>query len=234
MKSEDDDAASRIKQLEDFCASDDLSIDELRRMTEGISLDFRHNSSFLHRACLNKNVTLEIVNYLLDLYPQALHCDMSMKIEEETATTYATVTTSAHPLHLACYNKDCPNEVIQLLIATCGCKDYFLKHICYMNDDWGDMGYDNYGGTPLHFYLSRTSNVNLNIVKQLVWNKRMLLSSAPDNIKCTPIHIIMNNKSIGDMFDEFKYLAESNPDSLLRKDAYNQTPLSTLHVPMGI
>ena len=84
MNSEDDDAASRIKQLEDFCASDDLSIDELRRMTEGLSLNFRHNSSFLHRAFLNKNVTLEIVECLLKSHHHALHYNNSVKIDGET------------------------------------------------------------------------------------------------------------------------------------------------------
>ena len=62
---------SWIKELEDFCGSDDLSVDELRRMTKG-SYDLE-GSSCIHRVCMNKNVTLEIVEYLIDLYPSAMH-----------------------------------------------------------------------------------------------------------------------------------------------------------------
>ena len=61
------------EHFEGFCSSDDLSIDELKRMTEGISRDVLSNSSFLHRVCSNKNVTLEMVEYLLELYPQAIN-----------------------------------------------------------------------------------------------------------------------------------------------------------------
>lgn len=38
-----------IDEFEVFCSSDDLSIDELQRMTKDISLDNLRNSSFLHR-----------------------------------------------------------------------------------------------------------------------------------------------------------------------------------------
>jgi len=211
-----------IKHFEDFCASDDLSIDKLRRMTEGITLDVLHNSSFLHRVCLNKNVTLEIVEYLLHLYPQALNDEMSMEIDHGVIVLY--------PLHLACYNEKCPNEVIQLLLERLGdSAAKQLHHICTMDFDWGNTDIDliddyEYGGTPLHYYLSRTSNVDINIVKQLVVNSRLLLYIDVKS-KCTPIHIIMHNRSIGYMFDVVKYLAEKNPSSLLRKDEYEQNPL---------
>jgi len=211
-----------ITKFEGLCASDDLSIDKLRTMVEEITpqdyvpdgdLNILAGSSFLHKVCMNKNITLEIVEYLLNLYPTAM--------DKEN---------SAFPLHLACCNKDCPNEVVELLLSSCinKIRNYLLKHICYMNDDWGDMGYgtNDYGGTPLHFYLSRTSNVDLNIVKELVNENAELIVSADEDTKCTPIHIIMNNKSIGDMFDVVRYLVETNPDSLLAKDSkYGHTPL---------
>ena len=52
-----------IDQFEELCSSGDLSLDELQRMTKGITLDNLHNSSFLHRVCMNRNVTLEIVPF---------------------------------------------------------------------------------------------------------------------------------------------------------------------------
>ena len=52
----------------------------------------------------------------------------------------------------------------------------------------------------------------------------MLLLTDEDT-KCTPIHILMHNKSIGDMIDVIKYLVESNPGCLSMQDEYDQTPL---------
>jgi len=59
-----------LDEFEEFCSSDDLSLDELKRLTKDISLDDLRDSSFLHRVCMNEKVTLEIVKYLLHLYPE--------------------------------------------------------------------------------------------------------------------------------------------------------------------
>ena len=223
---------SFISRLEELCSSDDLSIDELRRMTEdltfassnhnGISVDSSgdrqyHKSTFLHRLCLNKNVTYEIVELLLTLFPTAFGFNMAVPSE---------YVISAYPLHLACYNEDCPNEVIQLLLEKSG--DYQLSHISDMDFDYGDSDIivdedDYYGGVPLHFYLSRTSNVSLDIVKQLA-NPDISLTACDETL-CIPIHILMHNKCVGDMFDVVEYLVELNPSSLLESDLYGQVPL---------
>ena len=166
---------------------------------------------------MNENVTLEIVEYCLHLYlPAILTClgipDFEVK--------------SACPLHLACWNEDCPNEVIQLLLKKAGnCQ---LSFMCYTKFDYGDTDIqegDSFGGLPLHFYLSRTSNVDLDIVKQLASNEYVLRTSDEENLKCTPIHILIHNEKIGDMFDVLQYLTETNPSCLLVKDIYDQTPL---------
>ena len=215
---------SWIKELEEFCGSDDLSVDELRRMTKG-SYDLE-GSSCIHRVCLNKNVTLEIVKYLLDLYPSAMHSLMDIPDRHIF---------SAYPLHMACCNKKCPNEVIQLLLDKIegSQSETVSETICLMKFDYGDTGIelreDEYHvGAPIHYYLS-TSNVDLNIVKQLVSSERILLLTNRET-KCSPIHILMHNKRVEDMFDVVKYLVELNPSSLRKKDKYGQTPL---HVACG-
>jgi len=221
MSSSSDSGLPWIQQFELLCSSDDISIDKLQRMTEGISLDNLHNSSFLHRLCFNDNITLEMVQFLLDLYPQAINCSVDLPEAEIF---------SAFPLHMACCNESCPNEVIQLLLQ----KEhlYQLTFMSYMGFEWDHTGIIihhgriAHGGLPLHYYLSRTSNVDLDIVKQLVTTNIRVLLLADENTKCTPIHILMNNESIGDMFDVVEYLAESNPSSLLAKDEYDQTPLA--------
>lgn len=214
-----------IEDFEELCSSEDLSIEELHRMTNfDISTvsDDLYNSSFLHRACKNEKITLEMVEFLLDLNPQATNqC-------ADIADVYPIVI-SAYPLHLACYNKECPNEVIELLLRKGD--DLILSHIHSMDYDWSKTGADvvfhddGAGGTPLHFYLSRTSNVDLGIVKRIVTANPSALLSFSDETKSTPIHILMNNKNIGEMFDVVEYIVESNPSSLQMKDQYNQTPL---------
>ena len=229
MNSGNDIASSRTKQLEYICSSGDLSFAKLCRVIEGkryLCTDL-YKSAFLHRVCLNKNVTFEIVKYLLDLYPALLHYEM--KVDDIVITSY--------PLHLACYNKHCPNEVIRLLLERLGsfAVNVQLTHVCYMNYDWGSTGIeswiasqtsgaDGYGGTPLHYYLSRTSNVDLYIVKELVIDSRVLLYTDV-NTDSAPIHILMHNKGIGEMFNVVKYLAETNPSSLNSLDGQEHTPL---------
>jgi len=239
-----------INKFEDFCSSDDLSLDELRKMINDASKDdldnalivlqdteykrrqqpiqplklqSLHKSNFLHRVCMNENVTVEIMAYLLDVHPPAAHRCLNIPDLRYTSVE------SAYPLHLACYNKECPNEVIQLLLQReHGFNLYHLEHMCHMDFNWGKTGLDGgyYGGTPLHYYLSRTSNINLDIVEQLAVYSEELLLLTGDDTKCTPIHIIMHNKSIGDLYDEVKCLVEINPDSLKANDKYDRTPLS--------
>ena len=231
MSEEKDDSSNNgsdypwIDHFEDFCASDELSISEMRRMTDGISfksLSSLDNSSFLHRVCFNENVTLEIVEYILDLYPPAINFNKDIPDHEVK---------SAYPLHLACFNEECPNEVIQLLLKRLDDSTAIqLAHISHMDYDWGGTGIDlmdseKHGGTPLHYYLSRTSNVNVDIVKDLVNANPRALLVADEDTKCTPIHILLHNESIGKMYDVLEYLIQSNSSSLETKDEYDQTPL---------
>ena len=64
-----------VEEFEDSCSSENLYLDELKSFIEGISLDDfdLSHSSFLHRACMNEKVTLEIVMYLLRLYPGTIN-----------------------------------------------------------------------------------------------------------------------------------------------------------------
>jgi len=207
-----------IRHFEISCFEDDFSIEEMRRMTTGVSQDDMKDlkgSSFLHQVCANKNVTLEIVEYLLDFYPQAINTCLN-----GDDIIFIHYVESAYPLHLACYNEDCPNEVIDLLLRKI--PDHQLTQICRVHEDWGGYCDDN-GGTPLHYYLSRT-NVDLDIVKRLMANTDALLL-ADETTKCTPVHILLHNTSIGGMFDVLQYLVELNPTSLRKKDKYGEFPL---------
>ena len=59
--------------LEQACYSDTLSIECLQRIIDEniIDTDDLKESTFFHYACYNKNITKDIINFLLDFYPQA-------------------------------------------------------------------------------------------------------------------------------------------------------------------
>jgi len=95
--SSDSSRSQWIVELEDFCSSEDLSLNELQRMTRDISPGDLAHSFALHRVCMNEKVTLEVVEYLLHLNPLPIN---SCEETEDGEQPY--------PLHLACYNKDCP------------------------------------------------------------------------------------------------------------------------------
>ena len=120
---------SWVEHFEELCSSEDLSIDDLQRVTKGITaIDELRNSSFFHRVCMNKNVTLEIVEYLLDLYPKAINCCTDILYDDKDVDHFIGDVNSAYPLHVACYNEECPNEVIQLLLTKRS--TFQLLHVC--------------------------------------------------------------------------------------------------------
>ena len=61
-----------IKSFEDYLTSDVLSLDKVQDIVNSIPTKFKHKAQyFLHSACMNKTVTLEIVDFLLEAYPIA-------------------------------------------------------------------------------------------------------------------------------------------------------------------
>ena len=240
MSGEESGISSRnrwIRDFEEYCSSDDLTIDGLHKRITLICDRALADSFFLHKVCLNKNVTLEMIEYLLKGYSQAIDICTGRCL----GITFDSYVELAYPLHLACFNEKCPNEVIQLLLnhwVQYTKRPDQLTHICIMEFDWSNWWffgdeYEGLGGTPLHYYLSRTSNVDLDIVKQLVDSPETLLS-ADEELKCTPIHIILHNESIGDMFDVLRYLVELNPSTLSAKNVFDQTPLDVACKNQGI
>jgi len=71
-------AAAALKELEELCTSDKLSIDELQNMLNKYksliinNADQHHSSVLFHQACMNKNVTLDIIQELLIYFPNAV------------------------------------------------------------------------------------------------------------------------------------------------------------------
>ena len=114
-----------MNELVEICESRDLSIESLQAK---IKLLPSHTSSayvhhyashhpFFHAACMNKNITLGIIEYLLDAFPLVQNLTTAYFCPDLETTSYA--------LHCACYNNNCPNEVIKLQ-----CTAWFYKTAC--------------------------------------------------------------------------------------------------------
>ena len=184
-----------MDELVEICESEDLSIESLQAKikllpSQTLSSSYEHHYSsrpFFHMACMNTNVTLEIIEYLLDAFPLVDNLSTSYLCEEGTTKSYA--------LHCACYNNHCPNEVVELLVKN---NSVALNHFCLVWDGISDQ-YDNDGynirGLPLHYYLARKSNEDIDTVKMLVEACPQTLMAVIE-FSLPTIHVALSNKNI--------------------------------------
>ena len=99
-----------VKDLEDCCGSDSISLNALQEKIRFIPSNAVQKSSFLHQACSNKNITMEIIECLLDVYPAAANNCTDVVIPNKSDPT------RAYPLDLVCCDDYCPSSVIDLLL----------------------------------------------------------------------------------------------------------------------
>ena len=228
-----------MDELVELCQSKHLSIESLKAKiklhhddenTLSLSTAYVHRKyssrPFFHMACMNENVTLEIIEYLIELFPQveSLPTDLC---PEETTTSYA--------LHCACYNDCCPNEVVELLVTK---NSVALDHFCWVGE--GLLGYDYYDdgpirGLPLHYYLARKNNVDIDILK-------MLVEACPETLMYEDyrplIHVAISNKhiKINDLRDIIIFfLGQEQSSQMIRLvDRWNSTSLHQVCMKEGM
>ena len=208
-----------------ICQSKDVSIESLKAKIKLLPSTYtssgyvHHYSSqpFFHAACMNKYVTSEIIEYLLDAFPLVDNLSTSYFCQEETTTSYA--------LHCACYNNNCPNEVIKLLVKN---NSVALNHFCLVGEGVQCEDYDNYiRGLPLHYYLER-KNVGVDTVKMLVETCPQTLGDVGD-MSVPLIHVAMSNRNIN--IDDLRdiiifFLGQEQSSQIMRmRDIENSTPL---------
>ena len=66
------DVARRVEELERYFRGDGLSLEGLQERIAGIPPDAVRGSDFFHHACINEKVTLEMIECLLDAFPDAV------------------------------------------------------------------------------------------------------------------------------------------------------------------
>jgi len=103
-----------MSEVSFFCESDDLSMPALKKhisqliskLPRHIIKDYNKFRPFFHNVCMNERVTMEMIQYLLFLFPYV--CEI--KDEKSADETYA------YPLHFCCYNQHCSSEIIKLIM----------------------------------------------------------------------------------------------------------------------
>ena len=185
-----------IEELYELCASDALSLGALKEKQlhklllgkdkEGFIVSY-YEYPFFHQACMNEKVTLEIIEYLLSIFPQ-----VGCLKTNEFCPDGDDGGTESYPLHVCCYNELCPNEVIGLLVEK---YPDALSHCCIFREGIGEIGDDGMW-LPLHYYLERESNVDIDTVKVLIEAYPEALMADFD---LAPIHIAATNPHIDNL-----------------------------------
>lgn len=191
----------RVQLLEQYCASDSLSVEGLQQKINQLSLsaDMLQRSSFLHLACSNETITLEIAETLLDLCPEATEIPSRMFYPEDLYyyddIDYEEDETGASPLHVACAYSCCPSSVIELLLRrnpSSASQQCVVELESYHEDDYEGL----FQGVPLHYYVMRKSNIKYAVVKSLISAHPNSLTNSDNTAKCTPIHLLLFNPKI--------------------------------------
>ena len=177
--------------------------------------DLDEDYPLVHTVCRNKNVTLEIVKYLLDTFPDPNR-------EWTTCQFCPNWETESCPLHLACYNKDCPSDVIRFLV------EHYppaLQYACTIDEGIQPDHPEYYiQGLPLHNYLARNKNVDIDIVKMLVEAYPQSLRNFDEKWPCYPIHVVLPKRHCINK-DILMCLLEVDPASIHLLDGYGNTAL---------
>ena len=177
-------------ELYDLCKSDGLSLDALCEKLNQLEVSewnsLMHGEygaydymPFFHRVCMNKNVTLDIIEYLLDVFPDAARSSGDV---QDSVQYYES---PAYPLHACCYNEHCPSSIIQILLEK---YPEALSSFSFVGEgvNSGVCDHVHIWGLPIHYYLSRNSNVDIYCVRMMVETNPDCLT-ASDSHPCTAI-----------------------------------------------
>ena len=171
----------------EYCLSDELTLttlqERMKKLDQFTSRDVEakyQHYPFFHNACLSKGVTLEIVEYILDKYPEAASLHQVTSLSNYQLC----------PLHIACYNQYC-SSIIKLLMEKCPAA---LSHhvqfwLCFRREYYNEFA----EGLPLHYYVAtRKTNVDIDIDKVLLKAYPQALQ-AVDGVGFTPLHAIVSS-----------------------------------------
>ena len=165
----------------------------------------------LHMVCGNKNISFEIIKYL---------------VENKSNMNSKNCSDGETPLHIACKNENISLEIIECLVENKS--DLNLSESSFENalhiarKNKNNLYFKHRGikgNTPLHI-ACENENISFEIIEYLVENKSDI--NLKDTFDYTPLHLACKNKNISS--EIIKCLVEKKSD-LNSKDTYNKNPL---------
>jgi ankyrin repeat protein len=236
-----------IRELEHLCSpiNNKLSLESLRDKLEearSTSESFLATSLFFHELCSHQNVTEDMIKLVLEISPFAAYLctnkyhgrdvDLSgVEFEELESNehlnrpTYDLMSDRSYAIHMACANPHCPPQVISVLAKN---NPSAVGHFCLLRGGCKPgRDYDPVMGLPIHYYLSRTMTLDLDVVKCLVEECSSCLddTGASNPEKYHPIHALMENTSAEMRIDVLEYLLSVNSDCVTMKDQESKLPI---------
>jgi len=193
-----------IKILEELSMTNELSFSDLLEKIKDIPRYAIHDLSFVHLAVISmtKNTSLE---------------DFPDEVSRRSGL-FCNGTTQSYLLHLACYNEHCPTSIINLLV------EQYPDALRYWEtkDD-----YRQSNGLPLHYYLSREKNIDIDAVKMLAGAyPQAIVTHDDDEMQSTPLDIVISNSNIKNKCDIITCLLDAKPSSISYVDRWGRTKLA--------
>jgi len=191
-----------MSELLILCESDDLSLDALQEMINSLGPHERlssQNQLCFHKACRNKNVTLEIVQLLYNTFPGAL------RLRDGAGLL---------PIHTLCYNKDLDdNTSLDIL-------QFMLEIDPNLLSETNILGL-----LPIHAAVQYKSS---NFCKILIGAYPESLA-VQTRISSLPIHLASTNGKREDTADTIQYMLEMDPELINaeNRDGYLPIHLAT-------
>jgi ankyrin repeat protein len=175
-------------ELIDVCTGDSLSISSLSPLLEACPEAIQahgETDTLLHHACYNNQVTREVVEYLVGLYPAAV----------ETRTQWL-------PLHRACLN-NAPSNVIDYLI------DRYPEALRF---EWDHSGLPLHCFLDQAFSLDKqTTNLDLYLVEKFISLYPEALRVQGEHYG-TPLHVAVRRNDVS--LELIQMLAHGEPTTL--------------------
>ena len=221
-----------VEDFEQFCQSEYLSLDLLREWIDYLDNPkavIRQQSIFLYYLCSNTaKVSFQMIECVLDFCPMAvsaagIFCTCDDDDDVPDIPDQPLDPKLAYPLHVCCENENCPNSVVKCLIEKG--PPHILQHLCVLHSSGVKSDFERVAGTPLHYYLSRKSNVDLSIVKLFVELEPEVLNRSDPESKLAPIHALLHNETINNLHEIVQYMVEISPKSVELVTDYNSVAL---------
>ena len=225
-----------LYDLFDYCFSDELTLptlqDKMKNLFDRYPLheieirkQYKH-TPLLHCVCFSKGVTMKIVKYILDIFPNAAGV---LSEEYCFAEPKFVHTEKTYPLHMACLNQHCSTAIIRFLMEK---YPPAIKHWAGDTDvlECGgcDGQPDEVEGVPLHYYVMRETNIQIKTMKMLIDAYPQALLATDSESNYTPVHAILGKQDeyINNRQHALKFLLEEEPLQIqVRTSDAEKTPL---------